>query len=89
MLIELASLVETSDGEGFLVGRSLVGKPAYTVMTFDQVVAAPHTVRLVDAYPLDHPRLPVGLKPFIEQRLRWAQKPLQKLLDSEPIQYAK
>jgi len=69
-LIPLASLVATNEGEGFLIGRSLADPPRYTVLLFNQQITTPHTVTLKDAEPLDHPRLPRGMRPFIEYRRR-------------------
>jgi hypothetical protein len=68
-LIDLASLVDSEDGQGFLVGHTPGGDPNYTVMLFDRRLVMPRNVRLLDAAPLDHPKLPPGMRPCIERRI--------------------
>lgn len=70
-----ATLVETSDGQGFVVGRSFGAiDPNYTVLLLDHRLVRASTVRLIDPMPINHPDLPAGLRPFLLRRLPPTQR---------------
>lgn len=74
-VIQLGAHVETDLGEGFVVGRSSVTDPNYDVRLFDRTRCCSYkerrfaTITLINNYPVDHPKLPTGMRDYIRQKM--------------------
>ena len=76
-VIQLGALVETDLGEGFVIGRSTssICDPNYGVRLLDGSLCSSYgtprfsKLKLVDNYPIDHPKIPAGLRNYIKTKM--------------------